>query len=143
MDPVNNIPILKNLRNNKLYLYKNIHNTDDNFVSKYSCRVLIILNILHILVIYIGIIFGLILKNKKNLIFLLIVYILFYILAFYSSGCWISLPEILFDDKYKCTNKYKLSKKLWILRDIMLPNVTTTMLLYIPLTIFIIYKILL
>ena len=135
MDLVKNIPILNNLRNNKLYLYKNIHNTDDNFVSKYSCRVLIILNI--------GIIFGLILKNKKNLIFLLIVYILFYILTFYTSGCWISLPEILFDDKYKCTNKYKLSKKLWILRDFLLPNVTTTMLLYIPLTIFIIYKILL
>ena len=143
MDLVKNIPILNNLRNNKLYLYKNIHNTDDNFVSKYSCRVLIILNILHILVVYIGIIFGLILKNKKNLIFLLIVYILFYILTFYTSGCWISLPEILFDDKYKCTNKYKLSKKLWILRDFLLPNVTTTMLLYIPLTIFIIYKILL
>ena len=135
MDLVKNIPILNNLRNNKLYLYKNIHNTDDNFVSKYSCRVLIILNI--------GIIFALILKNKKNLIFLLIVYILFYILTFYTSGCWISLPEILFDDKYKCTNKYKLSKKLWILRDFLLPNVTTTMLLYIPLTIFIIYKILL
>ena len=143
MDPVKNIPILNNLRNNKLYLYKNVHNSDNNFVSKYSCRILIILNILHISLIYLGILFGIILKNKKNLIFLLFLYILFYILAFYSSGCWLSLPEIIFDDKYNCREKYKFSDNMWKLRDLLLPNVTTTMLLYIPLTIFIIYKILL
>ena len=65
MDPVKNIKILNNLRNNKLYLYKNVHNSDNKFVSKYSCRILILLNILHISVIYLGILFGIILKNKK------------------------------------------------------------------------------
>ena len=33
MDPVKNIKILNNLRNIKLYLYKNVHN-DNKFVSK-------------------------------------------------------------------------------------------------------------
>tara|TARA_B100001094_G_C17961655_1_gene685747 strand:- start:283 stop:720 length:438 start_codon:yes stop_codon:yes gene_type:complete len=141
-DPVSKISILNNLRNNKLYLYKNVHNSDNEFVSKYGCRILILLNILHIIVIYLGILFGLILKNKNNLIFLLFLYILFYILAFYSSGCWLSLPEIIINDKYNCRKKYKFSNNMWILRDIMLPNVTTTMLLYTPLTIYVIYKIL-
>ena len=31
---------------------------------------------------------------------------------------------------------------MWKLRDLLLPNVTTTMLLYIPLTLYVIYKIL-
>ena len=31
--------------NNKLYLYKNFNNSDDKFVSKYGCRILILLNI--------------------------------------------------------------------------------------------------
>lgn len=141
MNPVKNIPILNNLKNNKNYLYENVHNTDDKFVSKYGCRILILLNILHIVVIHIGIYFGIILKNKNNLIFLLFLYFLFYILAFYSSGCWLSLPEIIFDDKYKCREKYKFSDNMWKFRDFMLPNVTTTMLLYIPITIYVIYKI--
>ena len=143
MDPVKNIPILNNLRNNKLYLYKNIDNTNDKFVSKYGCRILIIFNILHILLVYIGIVLAIVFKNKNNLIFLLIFYLLFYILAFYSSGCWLSLPEIIINNKYNCRKKYKLSNNIWIIRDFLLPNVTTTMLLYIPLTILILYKILL
>tara|TARA_A100001015_G_scaffold54318_1_gene59599 strand:+ start:1082 stop:1513 length:432 start_codon:yes stop_codon:yes gene_type:complete len=139
---VKNIPILNNLKNNKRYLYKNRDNSNDEFVSKYSCRILIVLNLLHISLLYLNLLLGLILKNKKNLIFLLFIYILFYISAFYSSGCWLSLPEIIFDDKYNCTKKYKFSNYIWKLRDLLLPNVTTSMLLNIPLTIYVIYKIL-
>ena len=139
---IDNIPFLFKLKNNKNYIYNNINNYNDEIVHKYSCRILIILNLIHILYVYIGLYLGLFIKNKKYLIFILISYLLFYILSFYTSGCWISLPEIILNNNYNCTKRYKFSFILWKLRDILLPNITTTILLYFPLIIFVLYKIL-
>ena len=140
IDIVKYIPILNELRNNKLYIYNNYDNNKDPIITKYGCRFVIILNIFHIAFFYYGLYLGFFVKQKKYLIITLILYILFYIITFYTSGCWISLPEIILNDKYHCTDTYTFSNNMWNIRDFLLPNITTTMILYIPLTIYIIYK---